>query len=121
MKTKTTRFMRTVRHRRVRKDLVGTTDRPRLSIFRSLNHIYAQIIDDTTGSTITAASSRDSEISSQNKPSTKIDISRLVGKLLGDRAKQKSISNVVMDRGGYKYHGRVAALAKAAREGGLSF
>ena len=121
MKTKTTRFMRTIRHRRVRKNVVGTTVRPRLSIFRSLNHIYAQIIDDTTGSTITAASSLDREIASQTKPSTKKDVSSLVGKLLGNRAKQNSISKVVMDRGGYKYHGRVEALAKAAREGGLSF
>ena len=113
--------MRTVRHRRVRKNVVGTTSRPRLSIFRSLNHIYAQIIDDTTGSTIIAASSLDSDITSQNKTSPKKDVSSLVGKLLGDRAKQKSINKVVMDRGGYKYHGRIEALAKAAREEGLSF
>jgi len=121
MKIKTARFMRTIRHRRIRKNIVGTTSRPRLSVFRSLNHIYAQIIDDTIGATITAASSLDSEITSQSKTSTKKDISSFVGKLIAHRAKQKSISKVVLDRGGYKYHGRVEALAKTAREEGLIF
>ena len=115
------RQARTRRHLRLRRRVKGTEDRPRLSVFRSLNHIYAQIIDDTIGATITAASSLDSDITSQNKTSTKKDISSLVGKLLGNRAKQKSINKVVMDRGGYKYHGRIEALAKAAREEGLNF
>jgi large subunit ribosomal protein L18 len=111
-----TRAARARRHRRIRVTLSGTTQRPRLNVFRSLQHIYAQIIDDSTGTTLAAASTLGAEVSG-----TKSDRARAVGKAVAERAKEKGISSVVFDRGGYKYHGRIKALADAAREAGLDF
>ena len=115
------------RHMRVRKRLVGL-ERPRLNVFRSLNHIYAQVIDDTKGVTLTSASSLeaeasslDAELSKKNKKQGKIEQAKLVGKLVAERAVKAGVSEVVFDRGGYKYHGRVKALAEASREAGLKF
>ncbi len=104
---------------RVRKIVRGTADRPRLSVFRSSKEIYAQLIDDLAGKTITAASS--SEKGMQDQKGTKTEKARLVGQLIAERAKEQGVDTVVFDRGGYLYHGRVKALAEAAREGGLKF
>ena len=108
--------LRKVRHKRVRKKVSGSTEQPRLCVFRSLRSIYAQIIDDSTGRTITSASSKESP-----SISPKTAASSLVGKMVAERAKSQGITEVVFDRGGYKYHGRVKALADGAREGGLKF
>jgi len=107
------------RHRRVRKKVRGTAERPRLSVFRSLKHIYAQIINDEEGRTLVAASSLSPEI--RGMQGTKTDIARAVGRLVAQKALEKGITRVVFDRGGYKYHGRVKALAEGAREAGLLF
>uniref|UniRef100_A0A7V3YK56 Large ribosomal subunit protein uL18 n=1 Tax=Candidatus Caldatribacterium californiense TaxID=1454726 RepID=A0A7V3YK56_9BACT len=107
------------RHRRVRKKVRGTAERPRLSVFRSLKHIYAQIINDEEGRTLVAASSLSPEI--RGMQGTKTDIARAVGRLVAQKALEKGITKVVFDRGGYKYHGRVKALAEGAREAGLLF
>jgi large subunit ribosomal protein L18 len=109
------------RHQRVRKHLIGTLDRPRLNIFRSEAEIYAQVIDDQAGHTIAAASSIDHEIRSKLEGKTKTEQARLVGQLVGERAKNKGITQVVFDRGGFRYIGRVKALADGARESGLDF
>lgn len=109
------------RHERVRKTVVGTGDRPRLNVFRSLNEIYAQVIDDSQGHTIVAASSLDPELRDQAKGLKKTEQAKLVGDLVAKRALAKGVEQVVFDRGGYLYHGRVKALAEAAREGGLKF
>ena len=105
--------------KRIRKVVSGTTSSPRLSVYRSNADIYAQIIDDSTGKTLLAASSRDKDLSSSK--GTKSEISKLVGKYVAEKAKEKGIEVVVFDRGGYLYHGRVKALAEGAREGGLKF
>ncbi len=119
-KTNVTYVARKRRHMRVRKRISGTSERPRLNVFRSLNHIYAQVIDDTQGVTLVSASSLDNSISESNdKPKT--ERAAMVGKLLAERAREAGISSVVFDRGGYRYHGRVKALAEAARESGLKF
>ncbi len=115
------RLARLRRHRRVRKKVVGTPERPRLSVFRSLKHIYAQIIDDSRGHTLVAASTLDPQLRGQLDGLTKTEQARLVGKLLAERALARGVKKVAFDRGGYKYHGRVKALAEAAREGGLDF
>lgn len=108
--------------KRVRAKIFGTLERPRLSVYRSLKHIYAQIIDDTRGHTLVAMSSLSKEIRDQIKDAkTKTDVSRIVGLALAKKAIEKGITRVVFDRNGYKYHGRVKALAEAAREGGLIF
>ena len=113
---------RQIRHRRVRKKVSGTSERPRMAVFRSLNHIYVQIIDDSQGHTLAAASSLDPEIRSEvNGSEAKSEVSTLVGKLIADRAAEKGVKTVVFDRGGFKYHGRTKALADAARQGGLAF
>lgn len=112
---------RKIRHRRIRQRVVGTPDRPRLSVFRSLKHIYAQIIDDTRGHTLVAASTRDPEIAARLSGLKRVEQSRVVGQVLAERAREKGIVRVVFDRGGYAYHGRVKALAEGAREGGLEF
>ena len=109
------------RHLRIRRGLAGTTARPRLSVFRSLAHIYAQVIDDTAGRTLAAASSLDSEIRAETAKSKKSAVGRMFGRLIAQRAQTKGVRRVVFDRGGYLYHGRVKALAEAAREGGLEF
>lgn len=115
----TPRAARVLRHDRLRKKLSGTTDRPRLSVFRSLKNIYAQIIDDDNGKTLVSASSLESEIKATKK--TKKDIAKAVGELVAQRATTVGIVTVVFDRGGYQYHGRVQVLADAARERGLKF
>jgi large subunit ribosomal protein L18 len=109
------------RHLRVRKRLAGTTERPRLNVYRSLNHIYAQVIDDTTGATLTSASSLGAELSTNDEKQTKTEQAKLVGKRLAEQALKAGVSEVVFDRGGYKYHGRIKALAEASREAGLKF
>ena len=120
-KQKSGKSRRVMRHKRVRRKVVGTPERPRLAVFRSLNHVYAQIIDDSKGMTLVSASSIEPEITGQKNGSDKSAVSGLVGKLIAGRAKQQGINTIVFDRGGYKFHGRVAALAKAAREEGLTF
>ena len=115
------RKLREARHRRVRRHLRITANRPRLCVFRSLNHIYAQVVDDIQGHTVTSASSLEPEIKSSAEKMTKVDLSKLVGAMIAQRALTKGTTKVVFDRGGYKYHGRVKALAEAAREGGLVF
>lgn len=107
------------RHKRVRKRIVGTGDRPRLAVFRSARHIYAQIIDDTTGKTLASASTLDADLRSAG--GEKIERAKRVGALLAERAKSAGVTQVAFDRGGFAYHGRLAALADAAREGGLEF
>ena len=106
-------------HLRIRKRFRGTAERPRLSVFRSLNHIYAQIVNDQGGSTLVSASS--AEKNSAVKSGGNAAGAKEIGKLIVERAKQAGITKVVFDRGGYQYHGRVKALAEAAREGGLEF
>jgi large subunit ribosomal protein L18 len=113
--------LRKKRHRRVRKSVVGSAARPRLNVFRSLSHIYAQVIDDTVGKTIVSASSIDSEIKGKLKTGGNVEAAKMVGELVGKRAIEKGIESVVFDRGGYRYHGRVAALADGARAAGLKF
>ena len=109
------------RHRRVRKRVVGTSQRPRFNVFRSLKHIYAQVIDDTRGHTLAAASTLDPELRDKVKGLTKTEQAKLVGGLLAKRALERGVKEVAFDRGGYKYHGRVKSLAEAAREEGLEF
>ena len=109
------------RHLRVRKRLSGTPGRPRLGVFRSGRHIYAQVVDDTRGVTLVAASSLDAELRAQGKPGGTIAAAGEVGRLVARRALAKGIEEIVFDRSGYLYHGRVAALAQAAREAGLKF
>src|SRR5213594_4421950 len=111
---------REIRRHRVRKRISGTIDRPRLSVFRSSKHIYAQIIDDRSGQTLVAASSRES-LGAPTEGGGRIAVGRAVGKALAERARQKGVSKVCFDRGGYLYHGRVKALADGARAGGLEF
>lgn len=109
------------RHYRVRKNLQGTLDRPRMSVFRSVSEIYVQVIDDKAGKTLASASTIDQELRSKMAGLKKTEQARLVGKAIADRAKAKGISQVVFDRGGFRYIGRIKALADAAREGGLEF
>jgi len=111
-----TRAARQRRHRRIRVKLAGTAQRPRLNVFRSLQHIYAQVIDDASGTTLAAASTLGAD-----ERGTKSDRARAVGKAIAERAKEKGVTAVVFDRGGYMYHGRIKALADAAREAGLEF
>ncbi|MFQ6028928.1 MAG: 50S ribosomal protein L18 [Dehalococcoidia bacterium] len=115
---KDSRKLRLVRHLRVRKKVSGSPEQPRLCVFRSLRAIYVQIIDDSKGHTLVAASSREANGSSSGN---KTDASAAVGSLIAQRALAQGITQVVFDRGGYKFHGRVKALAEAAREGGLKF
>lgn len=112
---------RKVRHLRVRKRISGTPERLRLNVFRSSAHIYAQIIDDTKGHTLVAASSIDTAVRADLDGQVKMAKSQAVGKLIAERAREKGITKVAFDRGGYRYHGRIKAVAEAAREGGLEF
>ena len=116
-KTLRTHALRVRRHRRVRKQVIGSPDRPRLSVFRSNKHIAAQIIDDTAGRTLVAASTL--EASQRSGATGNVAAAAEIGKLIAGRAKSQGVSKVVFDRGGARYHGRVAALAEAAREAGL--
>lgn len=112
---------RLARHSRVRKKISGSAERPRLSVYRSLNHIYVQIIDDASGNTLVAASTLENELKAAVAEMTKTEAAVLVGKTAAERAVQKGIKAVVFDRGGYLYTGRVAAVAQGAREAGLEF
>ena len=120
MKAKSRSTKRLHRHKRVRKKVQGSEARPRLNIFRSSKHIYAQIVDDVKGHTLAAASSLSQELE-QLKTGANKTAARAVGKLIAQKAKEKNIAQVVFDRGGYLYHGRVKELADGAREGGLKF
>lgn len=108
-------------HKRVRTKVRGSSSRPRLSVFSSLKHIYAQVIDDAAGVTLAAASTRDPEVRKIISSGGNLAGAKVVGKMVGERAHSKGIQKVVFDRGGYRYHGRVKALADAAREAGLQF
>ena len=118
IKKKNSNAARIKRHGRVRKNISGTAERPRLNVYRSLNHIYAQVIDDTKGVTLAAASSMDKDFTEYGG---NCEGAKAVGKAVAEKALEKGIKAVVFDRGGYLYHGRVAALAEGAREGGLDF
>lgn len=109
------------RHQRVRRKVHGTAERPRLNVFRSLQHIYAQVINDDDGRTIAAASSLDPSLSESLAGLSKTDKAKEIGKVIAQRAKEHGVEQVVFDRGGYQYHGRVKALADASRESGLNF
>ena len=109
------------RHARVRRHVVGSPERPRLNVFRSITDIYAQVIDDQSGRTLVAASSVDSELRKKLKGLNKTEQAKLVGQTVADRAKSKGVESVVFDRGGFRYMGRVKALADGARENGLKF
>ena len=113
--------LRVRRHARVRKRIAGDGGRPRLSVFRSLHHIYVQVIDDVTGNTLAAASTREKEIAKDLESRKSVGAAEKVGAAIAQRAKAKGITAVVFDRGGYKYHGRIKALADAARSAGLEF
>jgi large subunit ribosomal protein L18 len=121
MDRKDTREARYRRHRRVRQKVTGTGSRPRLCVFRSLNHIYAQVIDDKLGHTLVAASSLDADVTGSAAGKSKTEKAKMVGSLLAKKAAGGKIKQVAFDRNGCKYHGRVKALADAAREGGLKF
>ena len=108
-------------HFRIRKELSGTAERPRLAVFRSNKHIYAQLIDDARGATIVAAGSTDAEVRNAVKNGGNVEAAKAVGRLIAERAKSKGLEAVLFDRGGFIYHGRVRALAEAAREKGMSF
>lgn len=116
-----TRIARKKRHARLRQKLVGRQERPRLNVFRSLNHIYVQLVDDTVGHTIVSSSTLDPEAKAKAKGTTKTGMAQGVGILIAERAKEKGVTEVVFDRGGFKYHGRIKALADSAREAGLVF
>jgi large subunit ribosomal protein L18 len=113
--------VRVARHMRSRKDITGTQERPRFNVYRSANHIYAQLIDDIAGNTLISASTMEPDLREQCKAVTKTEAAKLVGQKAAVRALEKGITKVVFDRGGYLYTGRVAALAQGAREAGLDF
>jgi large subunit ribosomal protein L18 len=115
------RLARAKRQTRIRSKISGTAERPRLNVFRSLNNIFAQVIDDTQGHTLVSASSIDRQLQTELDGKSKTEQAKLVGKALAERLRAVGIEVVVFDRGGYRYHGRVKALAEAAREGGLQF
>lgn len=119
LKQKSAQILR--RHRRIRSRVNGTTERPRLNVFRSQTNIYAQVIDDLNGHTLASASTIDKIVAAQVEGKTPVEAAKIVGQVLAERAKAAGIGAVVFDRGGYRYHGRVAALAEGAREGGLNF
>jgi large subunit ribosomal protein L18 len=121
MASNTSREARNRRHERIRRNIRGTTERPRLNIFRSLQHIYAQVIDDDLGHTLVSASTLDPELRGQLDGLGKSEQAAHVGKLVAQRAVARGLKQVVFDRGGYPYHGRVKALADGARDGGLEF
>jgi large subunit ribosomal protein L18 len=121
MGVKTSRAQRLRRHNRVRRRVTGTPTRPRLAVFRSLTHIYAQVIDDVERRTLAAASDRDAEVAPEAKGKPKTARAELVGAAIARKASAAGVSAVVFDRGGFLYHGRVKALADAARKGGLDF
>ena len=113
--------IRVKKHMRVRNRLAGTTERPRLAVFRSNNHMYAQIIDDSVGKTLVATSTTEKAIKDELEKTNDVDAAAYVGKVIAERALEKGIKTVIYDRGGFVYHGKVQALADAAREAGLEF
>ena len=113
--------VRVKKHMRIRNRLSGTSERPRLAVFRSNNHMYAQIIDDTVGNTLVAASTVEKEVKAELKKTNDVEAAAYLGKVIAKRAMDKGITEVVFDRGGFLYHGKIAALAEAAREAGLVF
>lgn len=113
--------VRQTKHRRLRNNLVGTADRPRLAVFRSNNHMYAQIIDDTVGNTLVAASTLEKDVKAELEKTNNVEAAAYLGKVIAEKAKAKGITDVVFDRGGFIYQGKVKALADAAREAGLNF
>jgi len=120
-KTATTRAARIRRHARVRKQVNGTPERPRLAVFRSLSHIYAQVINDVERKTLASASDVETEMKAKAEGKKKQEVAAMIGSLVAERAKAQGVTKVVFDRGGFVFHGRVKALAEAAREGGLDF
>jgi large subunit ribosomal protein L18 len=120
-KRRSAAYARDRRQSRVRRKVTGTAERPRLNVFRSLQHIYAQVIDDSAGHTLASASSLDAGLRDSGDEVAKTEMAKRVGTLVAERAKEAGVTTVVFDRGGYKYHGRVKALANAAREAGLEF
>ena len=121
MSTKTKQDIRQRLHDRIRKKIRGTPERPRLAVFRSQSHIYAQVVDDDAGRTLVAASSLDKDLRAKSRRGGTVAAAKEVGSLIASRAKEKGIAAVVFDRGGFQYHGRIKALADAAREAGLKF
>ena len=121
MSKRDSKAIRTIRHRRVRQKVTGTISRPRLCVFRSLNHIHAQLIDDSSDQTLVSMSTLDSQIRGKTNGMVKTKKAEIVGTLIAEKALNKGIKQVVFDRGGYKYHGRVKFLAEAARKAGLEF
>ena len=122
MQTKTSKnVVRSRVHTRIRKKLEGTPERPRLNVYRSLNHLYVQLIDDEAGKTVVQASTLEGRTKGQRSTGGNIASAKAIGKRIAERAKEKGITKVVFDRGGYLYHGRIKALAEAAREAGLQF
>ena len=113
--------VRVKKHMRIRNRISGTAERPRLAVYRSNNHMYAQIIDDVAGSTLVAACTHEKEVKEQLEKTNNVDAAAYLGTVIGKRAMEKGIETVVFDRGGYLYHGKIAALADAAREAGLKF
>lgn len=113
--------IRVKKHRRMRNRFSGTAERPRLSVFRSNNHMYAQIIDDTVGNTLVAASTLDKDVKSELEKTNNVDAAAYLGKVIAEKAMSKGIKTVVFDRGGFIYQGKIQALAEAAREAGLEF
>ena len=118
---KDSKVIRKIRHRRVRQKVTGTASRPRLCVFRSLNHIRAQLVDDSMGQTLVSMSTLDAQVRGNSDENGKSKKAEVVGTLLAERALDRGIKKVVFDRGGYKYHGRIKALAEAARKAGLEF
>ena len=118
---KSREVVRQTKHRRLRNTLSGTADRPRLAVFRSNNHMYAQIIDDTVGNTLVSASTRDKEVKADLEKTNNVEAAAKLGTVIAKKALDKGISTVVFDRGGFIYQGKIAALADAAREAGLEF
>jgi len=112
---------RTIRHVRIRRVVKGTAERPRLAVFRSLNHVYAQLIDDTAGRTLVAADSRSPDFRQRSTSGANVAAAKIVGEIVAQKANARGITQAVFDRGGYQYHGRVKALAEAARAAGLKF
>jgi len=121
MNRRGSKAIKKIRHRRVRQKITGTISRPRLCVFRSLNHVHAQLIDDSRGQTLVSMSTLDSQMRGKTDGMEKSKKAGIVGTLLAEKALNKGIKQVVFDRGGYKYHGRVKALAEAARKAGLEF
>ncbi len=121
VRKKSRQDVRVKKHKKIRNRFSGTAERPRLAVFRSNNHMYAQIIDDTVGNTLVAASTLEKEVKSELEKTNNVDAAAYLGTVIAKRAVEKGITTVVFDRGGFIYHGKVAALAEAAREAGLEF